>query len=162
MRYRTILCASDGQKHSRQALHRAAELARESDAELHVVHIPEREPNLPALHATDYVEATRIEREQEIRSELDTLYDGERALMVVPHFLPEATGSVAEQITALAERLDADVIVVGSRRRGAIGTAAVGSTFERVVSQTSRPVFVFAGEAPAAPERRRSRRALRA
>jgi nucleotide-binding universal stress UspA family protein len=55
MRYRTILCASDGQKHSRQALHRAAELARESDAELHVVHIPEREPNLPALHATDYV-----------------------------------------------------------------------------------------------------------
>lgn len=160
MRYRTILCASDGLEHSRRALHRAAEMAREFDAELHVVHVPEREPTLAALRSTDYVEAMRTEREQAIRSELEHLCDGERPLMVIPHFLPEPAGPVAEQIVAVAERLDADVIIVGSRRRGALGTAVAGSTFERIVSQTERPVFVFSGAAPAVPTRWASRRAV--
>ena len=44
MLYQTILCATDGREHSERAMRRAAVIARETGAELHVVNVEETEP----------------------------------------------------------------------------------------------------------------------
>jgi nucleotide-binding universal stress UspA family protein len=48
----------------------------------------------------------------------------------------------AETITAVAERLDAAVIVVGSRGLGRVKSRLLGSTSNGVLRHTRRPVIV--------------------
>ena len=52
------------------------------------------------------------------------------------------TGPAAETVADLAEAEDADLIVVGSKGRGAVSRVLVGSTTDRVVHISKRPVLV--------------------
>jgi len=59
-------------------------------------------------------------------------------------------GSAGEALCRLAEELDADVVVVGSRGRGAIRRALMGSVSTHVVNNSPKPVLVVrAGTASA-------------
>jgi nucleotide-binding universal stress UspA family protein len=51
-------------------------------------------------------------------------------------------GDVASQIAAAAERIDADVIVVGSRRRRDLAALVLGSVTRDLVRRTTRPVLL--------------------
>jgi len=51
-------------------------------------------------------------------------------------------GDVAFQIAAAAERLDADIIVVGSRRRGDLAALVLGSVTRDLVRRTALPVLL--------------------
>jgi nucleotide-binding universal stress UspA family protein len=51
-------------------------------------------------------------------------------------------GDVAFQIAAEADRLDADVIVIGSRRRGDMAALVLGSVTRDLVRRTARPVLL--------------------
>jgi nucleotide-binding universal stress UspA family protein len=164
MLYRTILCATDGLEHSDRALGRAARMAGELDAELHVLHIgqPMRSLDLVggeyvtewAMRAGERSERAghRDERAERVRDQLVALMREDPDLWVVPRFVAAAKGSMADQIAAFAERIDADLIVVGSRRRGPIGEAITGSTAQRLPNETKRPVLVLAGESSERPE----------
>lgn len=50
--------------------------------------------------------------------------------------------SVAATVTAVAERCDAALIVVGSRGLGAVKARLLGSTTRRLLQQSHRPVLV--------------------
>ena len=59
-------------------------------------------------------------------------------------------GSAGEALCRLAEELDADVVVVGSRGRGASRRALMGSVSTHVVNNSPKPVLVVrAGTASA-------------
>lgn len=51
-------------------------------------------------------------------------------------------GDVAYQIAAEAERIDADVVVVGSRRRRDLAALLLGSVTRELVRRTTRPVLL--------------------
>jgi universal stress protein E len=162
MLYKTILCATDGREHSERAVRRAAVIARETGAELHVVNVEETEP-APMRLGGEYLAAERAETRRRVQQQITAAVTPER-LTVNPHYLVNYRGSVAAQIAGLAERIDADLIVVGSHGRGVLTGALAGSVAQRLPHETCRPVLVLAGEGPGArrPSRQRIRQALHA
>lgn len=65
------------------------------------------------------------------------------------HAEPEVVSDVAtaaDAIVALAEKIDASVIVLGSRGRGGLRSALLGSTSTQVLHHTGRPTLVIPSE----------------
>jgi nucleotide-binding universal stress UspA family protein len=54
----------------------------------------------------------------------------------------ESSGDPAEVILAVAEEVDADLVVVAARRRSPAGKALFGSTTQALVSRSPLPVLV--------------------
>jgi nucleotide-binding universal stress UspA family protein len=67
-------------------------------------------------------------------------------------------GRPASVIAQVADREDADLIVVGRRGRGGVAEVVLGSVSHELVLQSKRPVLVIEGLAKQAPKRARSRR----
>jgi nucleotide-binding universal stress UspA family protein len=149
-----ILLATDGSAQAELATGTAVDLARMSGSELHVVHVMDAAPSLALLYpeATDpegvEVSDQVLERDLERRAEqlgrqiLDA--ETERVLSaggtVVGSHL--AMGDAPREIVHLAEDLDAGLVVMGSRGRGGIRRALMGSVSDAVVRHAHCPVLV--------------------
>lgn len=136
----SILCGVDGSADSQAALRVAARLAEQLDARLVVAHVAQPEqlrtvgggpmPVLtPALGAG--IEA------------------GDRLLTQIleAHGLPGAerrvgTGVPADRLADLADEEEAEMIVVGSRGRGAFRAAFLGSVSSDLIGVARCPVLV--------------------
>jgi nucleotide-binding universal stress UspA family protein len=66
---------------------------------------------------------------------------------------PKVSGPVDEAITAFADEIDVQLIVLGSRGRSSVGSALLGDVAHDVVQRARRPVLVVPSSALA--ERRR-------
>jgi nucleotide-binding universal stress UspA family protein len=144
MLYKTILCASDGFEHSDRALRHAGTLAADTGAALHVIHVADP-PLTAALLGGEYIHLTPAERRMRITTQIAQLATGE-GMAVHRHFMFQRRGSVAVQIARLADEIDADVIVVGSRGRAPLSAALIGSEAQRLPHQTTRPILVVPGD----------------
>lgn len=132
-----ILLATDASEEANLAASAAAELAKGTDSELHVVHVGSA---VPMFLAATEEEPARMAREA--RSTLD-----EQVRRIEAGHGTEAKahlryGAVAEEIVALAEDIGTRLIVVGSRGRGGIRRALMGSVSERVVRHAHCPVII--------------------
>jgi nucleotide-binding universal stress UspA family protein len=79
-------------------------------------------------HATDAAETgARLARERGANAEANPIAD---------------EGKIGETLSALADQLDADAIVVGSRGLGRFKAGLFGSTSRDVLGHTQRPVLV--------------------
>jgi nucleotide-binding universal stress UspA family protein len=125
---RTVLVATDLEPSSGNALDTGHRLARMAGAALHVVHV------LPPREGADQAERSRAA--DQLRAALrraDVAVD-DATLHVIP-------GQPAETIRSLADRLSADVVVIGPHRRRAelTGEQALGSTARRIVERADAP-----------------------
>ncbi len=149
-----ILLATDGSKEAELASRTAADLAEKTGSELHLVHVFGITPWYPV-----YPEATTPEwavqeqapmleedlqrtSEQRAREILDTEVEKARSTgsTVAQAYLRE--GGVAGEIVTLAEDIGAGLIVMGSRGRGGIRRALMGSVSDAVVRHAHCPVLV--------------------
>jgi nucleotide-binding universal stress UspA family protein len=150
-----ILVATDGSKEAELAARTAADLAEKTASELHLVHVfgiapwypiypeattPEwvaQEKNNPMLE-----EDLQRTSEQRAREILDTEVEKARSAgsTVAQAHLKE--GGVAAEIVTLAEDIGAGLIVMGSRGRGGIRRALMGSVSDSVVRHAHCPVLV--------------------
>lgn len=61
-------------------------------------------------------------------------------------------GDPAEEILRTADELDADMIVLGGRKRSPLGSLLFGSVSQAVTLDATRPVVITGGAEPAEPD----------
>jgi nucleotide-binding universal stress UspA family protein len=138
-----IVLATDGSEDAALAGRAAADISNGTAAEVHVVHVwtDVPPPAYPGMSLDNYSRLARDEAMRLLRREAwNTRVAGGR---VVGKHLRE--GQPAEEIITLAEELDADLVVVGSRRAGRVKRLITGSVSEGVVHRTSCPVLIVCG-----------------
>jgi nucleotide-binding universal stress UspA family protein len=135
-----ILLATDGSEEANLAASRAAELAKDTDSELHVVTVG---PFVPTIFAVTEEEPARLAREAR-----RTLDEQVRRIEAAGGRVTQAhltLGGAAEEIVALAEDIEAGLIAMGSRGRGGIRRALMGSVSESVVRHAHCAVMIIRG-----------------
>jgi nucleotide-binding universal stress UspA family protein len=133
----TILLATDGSWEAGLAAATAADLANSTNSELHVVHVGEPSPTV--LAQTE-LQPARLEREAR-----GLLHEQVRSIEEAGTTVTEAhlrSGRADEEIVDLAQSLDAGLIVMGSRGRGRLRRALMGSVSDSVVRHAPCPVTI--------------------
>jgi nucleotide-binding universal stress UspA family protein len=139
-----ILLATYGSEGTDFAAHTAIRLANSADCELHLVYV-ERLPRYPAYAP---ISARHLEwelHEGAERAGLERLWELDRRIRLAGGTVAGAhlrVGEVAEEVVGLAEELEVDLIVVGTRGRSVIGRALMGSVSDSVVRHARCPVVV--------------------
>jgi nucleotide-binding universal stress UspA family protein len=144
-----IVIAYDGSEGSREALAAGVETARATGAVATLVYVRHAPP--PIVGDPFYGRALSWE----LRRGRDVL-DEARAFAADAGVVAETElleGDPAERILDLARLRGAKLIVVGSRGRGAVAEALLGSVSQAIVHEADRPVLVA---------KRRARRERRA
>jgi nucleotide-binding universal stress UspA family protein len=153
---RTILAAVDQSRHAHDVMSRAAELAVLLRNNLVVVSVVSSDP----MKQFSIVEEQN--RIAGFHRELIFKHFPENSLAVEPHNGTGGaykygtagvriqsrilSGNVVDKICECAEEVNADMVLVGSRGLGNIGSLVLGSVSERVVHKCSRSVLVVRGE----------------
>jgi nucleotide-binding universal stress UspA family protein len=135
----TILVASDGSGESRLAIERAARLARQDDAELHLVHVGllSQWVQPDTLSPQQY---ERIKQEAQDRLEAEVAYAEDVGGTVTEAH--RRMGKADSEIIELAEALDADLVLLGSRGQNTIERIVLGSDSESIVRYAPCSVMV--------------------
>ncbi|MFL5539676.1 MAG: universal stress protein [Longimicrobiaceae bacterium] len=119
----------------------AAEVARASGAELHLVHAYPLAPTMvmaPGMEVAwpggcaRYAEGLQASLEAAVRA----FPGGERVKCRV------VCGPPAAALAAVAEEVEADLLIVGAARRSRLGRMVLGTTATRVLRQATVPVLV--------------------
>lgn len=106
------------------------------EAELVVINIVDTAEHAEDAAARERVSADLAERVASV----------EGAKGVTTRIATEATrGDIAEAILGLATSEQADLLVIGSRRRSPVGKLIMGSTVQRVLLDAPMPVLVTKG-----------------
>jgi nucleotide-binding universal stress UspA family protein len=142
-----ILLATDGSEEAELAALRAVDLADATDSELHVVHVGVVPIFLKSYPGTLGYERRLYEQIEEVSREL--LRKQTWRVKVAGGTEAGAhlrMGQVDLEIVALAEELQADLIVMGSRGLGGVRRALMGSVSDSVVRHAHCPVLVVRPE----------------
>ena len=150
-----ILLATDGSEDAALAARVAADLSDRTRARLHLVHVWQglRPATLPAAAIDQYSRAYQ-EWEREARVLLEEQTERLRSAGSTVAGAHLRKGRPAEEIVALAEELDAGLVVLDSRGLGLVKRLVVGSVAEGVVSLAPCPVLVVRGGEAAWPPSR--------
>lgn len=133
-----ILVAVDGSPGSARAIAWAAELAAELDAEVVAVH---------ALGLLEEIEPGRKVPTQAHREEIRRRFEADWCAPLDLHRVHGRRllrdGPPVAVLLAVAEEVEADLIVMGSRRLGGFPDTLLGSTSTQVAQQAHVPVTII-------------------
>jgi nucleotide-binding universal stress UspA family protein len=143
----TIVVGVDGSAPSKAALRFAVEEARLRDARVLAVHAwtyvpvaPIGEPGMLAMPSGDLpgqLDTERRAAEAELQAAVEEVFEEKPSVEVDERLVEGDAGEVL-----VAEASAADLIVVGSRGRGELASALLGSVSSHVVHHAACPVVV--------------------
>lgn len=154
--YKKILVTTDFTPNSEFAFKHAVMLARRNDAKIYLLHV------LPQVDSSmrSYLSAVMGENQLEhfeqqnmekacVEMKKNLCDFTEKELADFPEDLARfagaevAIGHPVVKILEESERLDVDLIVMGTHGKGPLKHAFLGSVAEKVLKKTNRPVFVI-------------------
>jgi nucleotide-binding universal stress UspA family protein len=152
---KNILYATDLSQNARFAFGYAASLANRYTAQITILHVLEELSPTTMLLIGDIVgekrwSSLRSEKEQEVIASLQKRLEDFTATFcretpqcpfTVGQVIVE-TGHPVGRIIATAEKIDADIIVMGSHGQGMLEQVVIGSTSRRVLRRCKKPVLV--------------------
>ncbi len=133
MKIRKILCPTDFSESADEALKSAASLAGDYSAELLVAHVVESPPFVPGSVST--MEAAAVKNLEAVSERMIS------AKVQVRHLVK--CGQPSVQIVDLAEKNDADLIVIATHGLTGWRRALLGSVTDRVIKQTTKPMLII-------------------
>jgi nucleotide-binding universal stress UspA family protein len=149
--FRNILVAVDGSADARQALAQAIDLARSENARLTLFSAVAAPPSVAYVGVSGDVTANLI---REAETETDAIL--RTAVELVPDDVSVTTVLSGEPVRpALVSQTaagDHDLVVMGSRGRGALRSVLLGSVSHYVLNHSPAPVLIVHAERDAAPE----------
>ena len=134
--FKTIVVAADGSEDSKRGLALAADLARESQGRLVIAHVEQE----VAGKGIAPIPPTEDEIQAEIRKKARKL--SEEGIEADVQMTTIRLGGPAHSIVEIADREDADLIVVGSRGHTPLGELLLGSVTHRLLHLAHQPVLV--------------------
>jgi len=153
LRFSNILCPVDFDQNSLAAVPYAAELAREHNAALYLLHVIHLHPAVEPGFSSGEAEATartKLEKIGHQKLKVGTRYE----LLVI-------AGDPADEVLQAATRLGIDLIVMATHGRKGLRRLVLGSVAERVVREAQCPVLTVkpkAARAGASGTRTRTKR----
>ena len=134
--FNTVIWATDGSEHADEALAFATKLVDRTDGRIIGVHVREllvgRAGGQPVYADEEAVIGRLHDRANDLRVQGYAV-----DVQVVTSFDVNAAHAIAE----IAREREADVIVVGTRGRGVLATALLGSVTQKLLHEVDCPVF---------------------
>jgi len=142
-RTQQLLATTDFSAPARHAAARAVRLARITGAQLTLMHVMNRTA-VDRLRDLLGSETAAVEQQlmDQAQEQLQRLADEIAQPHGVPATVRLAVAPVLSEITAQADSIDADLLVMGARGENFMRHLLLGSTSERLLRRTSRPILV--------------------
>ena len=134
-----IVIATDGSSSAQEAVDVGLELAKEQGADVTFVHV-----TMPDEYMGGRLGARPIPHREEIDESETALRAAADAAEEagISYALERISGDTVDTIVGIADSKEADLIVLGSRGRGAITAALLGSVSRGVLQHAKRPVLI--------------------
>lgn len=146
-----ILLATDGSEDAGFAARAATDLAKETGAKLCVAHAWRPvQTGYPTVTGADHYYLYEREARRVLDGSVDEIEEF-GGIVVEPRLLQ---GPPIDAILDLAEEIQPDLVVVGSRGLGTVGRLLIGSVSEGIVHHARFPVLVMRGGREAWPPER--------
>jgi nucleotide-binding universal stress UspA family protein len=135
-----ILIATDGSPSAREAVDVGLEIAAEQGGEITFVHVLPPDQFITGREAPTLVVPHEIALDESETALRDAADAAEEA--GVSFAVERVAGETVPEIVAIAEAADADLIVVGSRGRGPLTSALLGTVSRGVLDHAKTPVLI--------------------
>jgi len=135
-----LIVAVDSSEASDRAVTAARDLVKATGGSLHLVHVIEHVGVPSGRFAGGYDTEEHGDAEEFLAKEL--AHVREAGVEATASLVRARAGHAAQAIVETAEAEDADAIVMGSRGRGGLSAALLGSTSFKVLHLSDRPVLV--------------------
>ena len=150
-----VLLATDGSQEAQTAAATAVNLAKSTHSELHVLTVgpgsPSYDVRIPEVAEELRRQAQEILDEQVKKIEQSRGEVAQAHLRLAEHHHPGFEHHPSDDVVRVAEEIGAGLIVVGSRGRGGVRRALMGSVSDSVVRHAHCTVMVVRGEPVAFP-----------
>ena len=137
-RYGSLLVSFDGSEYSRKALQRACELAKADNAVVSVLYVIPRYEEMIEFFKTDSIQKSLRREAENIIAQAQKVAV-ESGVSINTHI---QEGNAADEVIIAAERIENDLIIMGTHGWKGFSKAVMGSTTRRVVTHASCPVLV--------------------
>lgn len=133
--FKTIVLALDGSEGSKRAIPIAQELARRDGAKIVIAHVEEKVAGKGGAE----IYADEDEIRDAVREQAEELSDAGTETSV--EMATVMLGGPAHAIAEIADRADADLIVVGTRGQSPVTGLLLGGVTQRLLHISHRPVL---------------------
>lgn len=142
-----LLAATDLSAPARHAADRAARLAHETGAQLTLLHVLQADAIGAMRRWLGQDSAAERALYDQARQQLEALRAELASLRQVPVQTRLCSGALLQEIDQTARTLDAGVLVLGARGEGFLRRMVLGTTAERLIRRSDRPVLVVRQQA---------------